>query len=110
MIIPRDRRTLRKRSVPHLIRTLAARHPELTEPVTFDGFRAIAKREHITVQLVLLSRPGRLLRIGEHVFIQLDKRLSVTDRTLAGMHEMCHFWRDDPGEACYNVEDDALST
>ncbi len=108
MIIPRDRQTLRKRSVPHLIKTLAVRHPELREPVTYGGFLAIARREKVTVQILPLSRPGRLIRVGAHVFVQLNKPQSIGDRTLAGMHELCHFWRDDPGEACYNVEDDAL--
>ncbi len=24
------------------------------------------------------------------------------------MHELCHFWRDDPGHSCYYVNDDHI--
>ncbi len=89
---------------------MAERHPELKEPVTYNGFLAIARRERITVMHGLLSRPGRLIRIGEHVFIQLDRRRSRNEQCITGMHELCHFWRDDPGEPFYNAEDDALES
>ena len=89
---------------------MAERHPELRQPVTFHEVLKIAKRERISVQLVPLSRPGRLVRVAGHAFIQINKPLPDTERAIAGMHELCHFWRDDSGEACYNVEDDALLT
>lgn len=110
MIRYRDRATLRRNSVPAFIRKMAERHPEMREPVTYEGFQAIAAREHITVMHVRLSRPARLLRLGGDAFIQIHRSLSVVERTKYGMHELSHFWRDDPGFACYNVEDDAFKS
>lgn len=69
----------------------------------------MARREKITVMIGILSRPGRLIRMGEHVFIQLDKRGNREQRAAAGMHELAHYWRDDPGDVCYHVEDDAFA-
>lgn len=103
-----ERRSLRRKSVAHFIRMIAERHPEMREPVTWEAFEAIAKRERIDVQLGILSRPGRLIRMGQHVFIQIDRRLTLAQRTTAALHELCHLWRDDPGEVCYHVEDDAF--
>lgn len=87
---------------------MAQRHPELRRPVVWEGFTAIAQREGIRVRVVPLARPARLLRIGHRVFIQINESLTRYQRTLYGMHELCHFWRDDPGEPCYYAEEDGV--
>lgn len=103
-----DRAASRRRSVPVFVRNMTERHPELGRQVTYQDFLAIAERERIVVRVVPLSRAARLLRIGRWACIQLNKTLSLDERAIYGMHELCHFWRDDPGEACYNAEDNAL--
>lgn len=96
-------RWFRRQSVPSFIRTLVPRHPELVRVVLWDDFVRIAERERISVRVVAMpeGQKGRLLRIGQHVFIQLNRLLSRDERTAWGMHELCHFWRDDPGVPCY---------
>jgi Zn-dependent peptidase ImmA (M78 family) len=111
VILFRDRRTLRKRNVAFFLRTMAERHPELRQPILhFRTVEAIARRERIVIQQLPLSRPGRLVRVDGLAFIQINKALPEAERIVVGMHELCHFWRDDSGEACYNVEDDILLT
>ena len=56
------------------------------------------------IQVVPLSDEARLLRYGRHVAIQLSSRLNEKARTIFAMHELCHFWRDDPGEPCYYAD------
>jgi hypothetical protein len=109
-VIILDRRQLRRRSVPAFIRQLALRHPELKAPVTYEAFLAIAEREEVAVRVVHLSRPARLIRIGRHACIQLNKKLTRAERAVPAMHEMCHYWRDDPKEPYYNVEEDVMES
>lgn len=105
-MISLDRYTLRRRNVVAFIHKMARRHPELAHAVTFRQFLTIARRERVTVMILPLSRPARLVRIGAHAFIQINKALKPDEQCVYGFHELCHFWRDDPGEACYNAEED----
>ena len=108
-IVP-DWRSLRRHDVVRFIHHMAKRHPELARPVVWDAFVRMAERDGIYVRTLPLSRPARLLRYGQHVCIQLDRRLNRSARTTYGMHELCHAWRDDPGRAFYNVEDEVLTS
>ena len=101
-------RYLRRRSTPALIRHLAKRHPELVRPCVWDDFVRIAEREEIVVRVVELPpwQQARMVRFGQRPFIQLSKRLTRDERTVVGFHELAHFWRDDPGVACYHAEQD----
>jgi hypothetical protein len=104
-------RQIRRRSVPAFLRAMAEKHPELRRQVLWDDAVRIAQREGVSVRVVPLSRPARLLRVGAYVCIQVSR--SITDRTLRtryAMHELCHFWRDDPGEPCYYAEEDAVAS
>jgi len=105
-VIALDRTRLRRRSVPHFIRAMAEKHPELRRQVTYAEFTTIAQREGIPIRIGNLSRPARLIRYGNHVEIQLSDRLSHKERTVRGMHELCHYWRDDPGQSCYYADDE----
>lgn len=87
--------------MPALVQALSERHPELKRPVVWDDFVLIAEREPVHVLVVRLSHEGRLRRVGQHALTQLADRLSRAERIVWGMHERCHFWRDDPGVACY---------
>jgi hypothetical protein len=99
------RSSLRRRSVPAFIKLMAERHPELRRQVTYTDFLAIASREGIAVRVVALSHRARLIRCGSSVFIQLSKRTNHKERTVLGMHELCHYWRDDPGQPCYYADE-----
>lgn len=101
-----SRSALQRKSVPLFVRSMAERHPELSAPVVWAGFCAIAERERVAIQLLPLHRSGRLLRIGERVFVQINKALDETRRTQIGMHELCHFWRDDMSEMCYHASEE----
>lgn len=102
-----DRKTLRRRSVPHFIRTMAVRHPELRCPVDYAAFTAIASREGVSVRVVpTLPTPARLVRVGGRALIQFRRDTSRQERTVLGMHELCHFWRDDPGESCFYADEE----
>lgn len=70
----------------------------------------MAVREGVRVQLLPLSRPARLLRLGQHVSIQINRALDMTARARFGMHELCHFWRDDIGQPCYHAEDEWVAS
>lgn len=95
----------RKWSVPRFVRKMTERHPELARQVLWPGFLAIAQREGVFVRVERLSTAARLLRFGSDVYIQLNRSLEPNARTVFGMHELCHFWRDDPGEPCYYADD-----
>lgn len=99
----RSRESLRRSSVSGFVRRMAERHPELTKVVGFREMMAMAKRDGVTVQLVSMpaAQHGQLLRIWGDVFVQINRKLTRAEQTATGMHELCHFWRDDPGVACY---------
>lgn len=105
-----SRETLRRKSVPLFIKSMVAQHPELARPVLWTDFIAMCDRESITLQIIPLHRAGRLLRIGERAYIQINEVLDRTRRTQIGMHELCHFWRDDTGEMCYHADEEGSST
>jgi hypothetical protein len=84
---------------------MTARHPELAQQVLWPDFLCMAERERIRVRFEHLSTNARLLRYGSDVFIQLNRLLVPGARAVFGMHELCHFWRDDPGEPCYFADD-----
>ncbi len=90
-----------------MIRQLAKRHPEMASACVWDDFVRICKRERVVVRVVRLpaGQAGRLVRADHHVFIQLSSHLRRDERTVVGFHELAHFWRDDPGVACYYSED-----
>lgn len=89
-------------------RAMSLRHPELHTVVTWPGFSAMAARDRVSVRVLELSRPARLLRLGNHVGIQLNRELDRTRQTREGMHELCHFWRDDLGESCLYSDEETL--
>lgn len=102
-----SRAWLRRHSVPAFIERMAGRHPELHGQIRWQDFLAIATREHVDVHITPLSRPARLIRFGQHVCIQINRAVqNPMLRTRYGMHELAHFWRDDPGEPCYHSEEE----
>lgn len=108
--LPDWRSLLEYEDVVQFIRRMAERHPELAHPVVWDDFVRMAQRDGVNVRTLPLSRPARLLRYGQQVCIQLNRDLNRSARTVYGMHELCHVWRDDPGQACYHADDEAMLT
>ena len=85
-------------------------HPELADLVTWRGFTAIARREGIGVRLTRLSRPARLLRLGQFTEIQIDRRLPSLARTRFGLHELAHYWRDCEDVPCYYADNEWVAS
>ncbi len=88
---------IRKRdSVPAFVEKMAARHPELRDIVRYDDMIRMAHRDHVVVRSVRLParQRGRTLTLGVKVFVRLNRSLSRHEQTVAGMHELCHLWRD----------------
>lgn len=85
------------------------RHPELRRQITYAEFSTIAAREGVVVRAVReLSRPAHLVRIGYVPFIQFRRDTRHHERAVLGMHELCHFWPDDPGRPYYYSGEDDL--
>ena len=98
-----SRARLRRATVQGFVRTMAEKHPELQRVVGFREMMAIAKREGVVVKLDRLPefQHGRLIRLWNQPYVLLNRRITRAQQTMAGMHELCHFWRDDPGVASY---------
>lgn len=94
----------REWSVPRFTRRLARRHPELERQVLWPDVEAFCRRERVLLRRCAISDDARLLRFGQHVCIQLRRSLDEKAATIFAMHELCHFWRDDPGEPCYYAD------
>lgn len=95
---------LAKLSLADFIAVLATHHLELRQPLAFTDVFSIALREHIPIRVMPLSRPARLLRLGQHVAIQINALEPSRQWATYGMHELCHYWRDDAGELCYHAD------
>jgi hypothetical protein len=67
---------------------MAAVHPELSKPVVWTGFMAIAHRCKIAVRVLNMSHPARLVRLGTNVGIQIKRGLDRTLQCRYGMHEL----------------------
>lgn len=110
---PRYRRawvTLRRKSVPKLVRTLVPRHPEFARVIGWAEFKTICDREGIRLRISVLPPAfnARLVRLGQHPYIQINRALSHMERTFYGMHELCHYFRDDPGVPAYYADADGV--
>lgn len=92
------------------IEKMSVRHPELANLVGWDDAVRIAQRESIQVRVRPMPRKinGRLLRIGHHVFVSVNSTLTRAERTTTLVHELVHFWRDDPGVGAYYSDDVSL--
>ncbi|MFL5481122.1 MAG: HIRAN domain-containing protein [Gemmatimonadaceae bacterium] len=97
-------------SVVAFARSLYATHPELMGPVRWQGFLRMAERSGIAVRVVPLSRPARLIRYGQALCIQIQRELNHHLRTLYGMHELCHAWRDELGMECIYADEETVMT
>lgn len=94
---------LAKLGLADFVAVLSTRHEELKRPVALPDMHRMAERERIVIQYLELPRPARLLRVGEAPYIQINRKEPARLWATYGMHELCHFWRDDPGEPCYHV-------
>lgn len=103
---------VRRHGVTAFIRTMGERHPELKRLVLWDDMLRMANREGIFVRTVALPSAvkARLVRCGERAFIQINANLRREEQTIHGMHELVHFWRDDPGVACYYSDEISQAT
>jgi Zn-dependent peptidase ImmA (M78 family) len=102
-----DRPALRRSSPAALVRKMAERHPELRAIVGMPQLLAITDREGILVRFVDYSRSqhARLVRVYDQTFILINRQLSQAEQVMGGVHELCHYWRDDPGVMSYYSDD-----
>lgn len=96
---------VRRPSVARFTRRMARRHPELERQVLWSDVQVMCGREGILIQRVPMATNARLVRYGPAVGLQLNRQLNEKARTVFAMHELCHFWRDDPGEPCFYADD-----
>lgn len=100
----------RQAAVIAFVRQKSERHPELRRPVAWADVVRIAKRDGVLLRVCRLSRPARLIRYDRHICIQVNEALARPARALYALHELCHVWRDDPGQGCYHADDEAQSS
>jgi len=99
----KSRASLRRSSVSAFVRRMASHHPELEHVVGLEEMKCISRREGIVVCFVDFpaSQKGRLMRLWGRVYILLNESSTRAEQAMDGMHELCHFWRDDPGVPSY---------
>jgi hypothetical protein len=96
-------------SVVEFARSLYDQHPELAQPVRWPHFLRMAERSHVSVRIVPLSRPARLIRYGQSLCIRINQSLNYHLRTLYGMHELAHVWRHEIGMACIYADEETVT-
>ncbi len=101
---------MRQLNVVDFARLLYAKHPELRQPVRWPHFVQMAARSRVHIRIVPLSRPARLIRFGQALCIRINFQLSYHLRTLYGVHELCHVWRDELGMACIYADEETVTT
>lgn len=71
--------------------------------MTWRDVQAICEREHISIRIRSLpgAESGRIVRVGEHVSMQLSRQLVDSERAWVGAHELAHYFSDDTAEMCY---------
>lgn len=99
----------RSLGVVEFARALSAKHPELEHPVRWPDFIRMSARSGVSTRIVPLSRPARLIRYGQALCIRINYELNHHLRTLYGLHELCHVWRDEPGFACIYADEETVT-
>lgn len=99
-----------KITVVDFARSLYPKHPELAHPVRWQHFLRMAERSRVSIRVVPLSRPARLIRYGHALCIRVNAKLSYHLRTLYGVHELCHVWRDELGATCIYADEETVIT
>src|SRR4051812_12607054 len=95
--------------VIEFVRSLYAKHPELEQPVRWPHFLQMAERSEVSVRIVPLSRPARLIRYGQSLCIRINQSLNYHLRTLYGMHELAHVWRHEIGMSCIYADEETVT-
>lgn len=67
-------------------------HPELAQPLTWEGLRRIAEREHIGLFSKPLPNPACLLRFDGTWNIVVSSAHPARRRTMNAAHELAHLW------------------
>lgn len=75
-----------------------ARHPELRRPLTWNGARAILRRERIPLVMVPLIRPAALISSGGVSVLMLNSNIPPRRHTHFVAHELAHHWLHGAGD------------
>ena len=83
-------------------------HPELWEPLTWNGLRAILRREQIKLVTTRMSRPAAAIVNGGVAVIVLNSDYVTRRHTYVATHELGHIWLHGncDGELCAFVDMD----
>jgi len=68
------------------------RHPELREPLSWEGFRQVCEREGVSITVGPLSVDAVLLSALGTSVIVLNCELHPRRHTYRGAHELAHHW------------------
>lgn len=98
-----SRAALKRKDYIPFLHAMARVHPELKRPVGWVEFIAICQRESITVRVRDLGggQAAELVRLWGRVFIVINENTEKKERAQLGMHELTHYWRDDPKMPVY---------
>lgn len=78
--------------VARVVASKRKRHPELREPVSYHGIRAVCEREGIVIMHGPLPFAGAAIsHAGRHVIL-IDPRKAPRRETYAIAHELGHIW------------------
>jgi hypothetical protein len=67
-------------------------HPELNEPLTWNGVRAVLRRESIELVMVPMVKEAALISAGGAAVILLNSELPPRRHTYRVAHELGHAW------------------
>jgi hypothetical protein len=97
----------RRRSVVALARRLAVRFPQFDRSIGWRDVEEICQREHIAIRVRSLppGEKGWLVRVDSYVTIRLSRLLTKQEKLWTAVHELCHYFSDDPGEMCRYAAD-----
>ena len=72
---------------------------------------AMAERERVRIAVTELPEcvRGRLIRVFDEVWIRIGRHVPESERHIVIMHELAHFWRDDPGVMCAYCDDQVVN-
>lgn len=88
-----------------MLHAKAELHPELRRPLTWNGVRAILRRERIALVRAPIATPAALLAFGGRAQIILNPRLPVGRQSYYVAHELAHWWAHVDSEPVYYIGD-----
>lgn len=90
-----------------ILRVKALLHPELRAPLTWNGLRAILRRERIQLEHAEIATPAALITFRGRPRILLNPTTSIARHSYYVAHELAHWWAHGEAEPVYYVGDES---